>query len=37
MGAAIRCWSATVEGADQDVLVSRPLPNTGIVAIEGAP
>jgi len=36
-GAAIRCWSATVEGADQDVLASRPLPNTAIVAVEGEP
>jgi probable phosphoglycerate mutase len=36
-GAAIRCWSATVEGADRDFLASRPLPNTGIVAIEGRP
>jgi broad specificity phosphatase PhoE len=36
-GAAIRSWSATVEGADRDFLASRPLPNTGIVAIEGAP
>src|SRR3954447_3996790 len=36
-GAAIRCWSATVEGADHDALVSRPLPNTGIVAVEGEP
>ena len=34
-GAAIRCWSATVEGADRDFLATRPLPNTGIVAIEG--
>jgi probable phosphoglycerate mutase len=36
-GAAIRCWSATVEGADRDHLASHPLPNTGIVAIEGEP
>jgi probable phosphoglycerate mutase len=36
-GAAIRCWSATVEGADQGFLASHPLPNTGIVALEGRP
>ncbi|MCU1472269.1 histidine phosphatase family protein [Amnibacterium sp.] len=36
-GAAIRCWSATVEGADQDFLASHPLPNTAIVAVEGGP
>lgn len=36
-GAAIRCWSASVEGADRDFLASRPLPNTGIVALEGEP
>ena len=36
-GAAIRCWSATVEGADRDFLASHPLPNTGIVAVEGEP
>ncbi|HEV7622605.1 MAG TPA: histidine phosphatase family protein, partial [Amnibacterium sp.] len=31
------CWSATVEGADQDFLASHPLPNTAVVAVEGAP
>ena len=36
-GAAIRCWSATVEGADRHFLASHPLPNTGIVAVEGSP
>jgi probable phosphoglycerate mutase len=36
-GAAIRCWSATVEGADPAFLADRPLPNTAIVAVEGAP
>ena len=36
-GAAIRCWSATVEGADQDFLATHPLPNTAIVAVEGGP
>lgn len=36
-GAAIRCWSATVEGADQEFLGSHPLPNTAIVAVEGEP
>lgn len=36
-GAAIRCWSATVEGADRDFLATHPLPNTAIVAIEGEP
>jgi probable phosphoglycerate mutase len=36
-GAAIRCWSATVEGADRDFLATHPLPNTGIVAVEGEP
>jgi probable phosphoglycerate mutase len=36
-GAAIRCWSATLEGADTDHLGTHPLPNTAIVAIEGEP
>jgi probable phosphoglycerate mutase len=36
-GAAIRCWSATVEGADTEHLGSHPLPNTAMVAIEGEP
>jgi probable phosphoglycerate mutase len=36
-GAAIRCWSSTVDGADRDFLAARPLPNTGIVAVEGRP
>jgi broad specificity phosphatase PhoE len=36
-GAAIRCWSATIEGADRDFLATHPLPNTGIVAVEGRP
>ncbi|MDH2444264.1 histidine phosphatase family protein [Amnibacterium sp. CER49] len=36
-GAAIRCWSATVAGADRDFLATHPLPNTGIVALEGEP
>lgn len=36
-GAAIRCWSATIEGADQDFLAGHPLPNTAIVAVEGEP
>jgi broad specificity phosphatase PhoE len=36
-GAAIRCWSATVEGADHGFLARHPLPNTGIVAVEGRP
>jgi broad specificity phosphatase PhoE len=36
-GAAIRCWSATVAGADRSFLAERPLPNTAIVAVEGAP
>lgn len=36
-GAAIRCWAATIEGADRDFLASHPLPNTGIVALEGRP
>jgi probable phosphoglycerate mutase len=36
-GAAIRCWSATVEGADRDFLATHPLPNTAIVAVEGEP
>jgi broad specificity phosphatase PhoE len=36
-GAAIRCWSATIQGADREFLSTHPLPNTGIVAIEGEP
>ncbi|MGN6744478.1 MAG: histidine phosphatase family protein [Amnibacterium sp.] len=36
-GAAIRCWSATLEGADLDFLGTHPLPNTAIVAVEGGP
>jgi broad specificity phosphatase PhoE len=36
-GAAIRCWSSSVEGANRDFLATHPLPNTGIVAIEGEP
>jgi broad specificity phosphatase PhoE len=36
-GAAIRCWSATVDGADRSFLAERPLPNTAIVAVEGEP
>ena len=36
-GAAIRCWSATVEGADRNFLAERPLPNTALVAVEGEP
>lgn len=36
-GAAIRCWSATIEGADREFFGSRPLPNTAIVAVEGEP
>lgn len=36
-GAAIRCWSARIEGADRDFLGTHPLPNTGIVAVEGEP
>jgi probable phosphoglycerate mutase len=36
-GAAIRCWSATVEGGDRSFLAHRPLPNTAIVAVEGEP
>jgi probable phosphoglycerate mutase len=36
-GAAIRCWSASIEGADRDFLATHPLPNTGLVAVEGRP
>ena len=37
-GAAIRCWAALrVAGSTQSFYATHPLPNTGLVAVEGAP